>query len=94
MLDRNVSREPRRRLQARQCSAHGFTSRPRPVLTSPRGLYPVEIKKTAAPGRDALRGMAALERQGVPLGEGAVICLVPDAIPLSRSVQAVPVGWL
>ena len=57
-------------------------------------LYPVEIKKTASPGRDALRGAAALERLGVPVCEGAVICLVSDAIPLSRSVQAVPIGWL
>ena len=64
------------------------------VIEADGVLYPVEIKKTAAPGRDALGGMAALERQGVPLGEGAVICLVPDAILLSRSVQAVPIGWL
>jgi len=45
-------------------------------------------------GRDALRRVAALERLGVPVGEGAVICLVPDAIPLNRSVRAVPIGWL
>ena len=64
------------------------------VIEAEGVLYPVEIKRTASPGRDALRGMAALERQGVPLGEGVVICLVLEAIPLSRSVQAVPIGWL
>lgn len=64
------------------------------VIEADGVLYPVEIKKTASPGRDALRGAAALERLGVPIGEGAVICLVSDAIPLSRSVQAVPIRWL
>jgi predicted AAA+ superfamily ATPase len=64
------------------------------VIEADGVLYPVEIKKTASPGRDALRGMGALERLGVPVGEGAMICLVSDAIPLNRSVQAVPIGWL
>ncbi|MFZ5465412.1 MAG: ATP-binding protein [Pseudomonadota bacterium] len=57
-------------------------------------LYPLEIKKSASPSRDALRGMAALERLGVRAGPGAVICMVPQMLPLSRTVTAVPVGTL
>lgn len=57
-------------------------------------LYPVEIKKTASPSRNTLRGMAALERLGVDRGPGAVICMVSQMLPLGRGVTAVPVGYL
>ncbi|MDH4187555.1 MAG: ATP-binding protein [Nitrospira sp.] len=57
-------------------------------------LYPVEIKKSASPDRDALRHMAALERRGVACAPGAVICMAPHMLPLSRGVTAVPVGSL
>lgn len=57
-------------------------------------LYPVECKKSASPSRDALAGVSALERLGVPVGSGAVICMVPTLLPLSRKVTAVPVGVL
>jgi hypothetical protein len=57
-------------------------------------LYPVEIKKSASPARDALRSMVALERLGVACGPGAVICMVPHLLPLDRGVTAVPVGSL
>lgn len=57
-------------------------------------LYPVECKKSASPSRDALAGVSALERLGVPVGPGAVICMVPSLLPLSRKVTAIPVGVL
>jgi hypothetical protein len=57
-------------------------------------LHPIEIKKTAVPGRDALRGIAALAGLGAPVGPGAVLCLAPEPMPLSESVTAVPFGWL
>lgn len=57
-------------------------------------LFPVEIKKTASPSRDALRGMAALDRLGVACGPGAVICMAAQMLPLGRGMTAVPVGCL
>ena len=59
-------------------------------------LYPVEIKKSASPGRDALRGINALAKLGVALGPGAVLCMVPESVPLggTPSVVAVPAGLL
>lgn len=64
------------------------------LIESDGVLHPVEIKKTASPSRDALRGMAALERPGVARGPGAVICMVSQMLPLGRRVTAVPVGCL
>jgi hypothetical protein len=58
-------------------------------------LYPIECKKSAAPGRDALAGIAALAYQGAALGPGAVVCMVPEHVPLQAEprVSAVP-AWL
>ena len=38
-------------------------------------LYPVEIKKSTNPGRDAAKNFAKLEKFGKPVGKGAVICM-------------------
>jgi predicted AAA+ superfamily ATPase len=57
-------------------------------------LYPVECKKTAAPGVDAVRHFAALERLGLPIGPGGVICLAPQALPIAKSVQSIPLAAL
>jgi predicted AAA+ superfamily ATPase len=64
------------------------------LIESDGVLYPVEIKKSASPSGDALRGMAALERLGVACGPGAVICMVSQMLPLGRRVTAVPAGSL
>ncbi len=58
-------------------------------------LYPIEIKKSATPGRDAIAGMLTLAGHGVALGPGAVVCMVPDLVPLlgEPRITAVP-AWL
>lgn len=59
-------------------------------------LHPVEVKKTAAPGRDALAGMLSLHALGVPLGTGAVVCMVEQPLPLLAEPQVLawPAGML
>jgi predicted AAA+ superfamily ATPase len=56
-------------------------------------MYPLEIKKTASPARDDVRHFGALERLGLPLGPGGVICLVEQALPLTTMAQSIPV-WM
>jgi predicted AAA+ superfamily ATPase len=55
-------------------------------------VHPVEIKKTAQPGRDAVRHFAVLENLGLEPGAGAVICLVPERLPITALVEAIP-AW-
>ncbi len=55
-------------------------------------VYPLEFKKTASPDKSAIRHFAVLEKLGMPVGMGAVICLVKQALPLSEGVWSVPVG--
>jgi hypothetical protein len=55
--------------------------------------YPLEIKKTASPSRADVRHFAALERLGLPIGPGGVICLAEQSLPLTASAQSIPT-WL
>ncbi len=64
------------------------------LIESGDTLYPVEIKKTASPSKNARRQFAVLDKLGKTIGPGAVLCLVERDIPLSQSVTAVPVGYL
>jgi hypothetical protein len=57
-------------------------------------FHPVEIKKTASPGRDDIRHFHVLEKLGVTVGAGAVICLTEQSLPLSESVMTCPVSYL
>ncbi len=55
-------------------------------------VHPIEIKKTAQPGRDAVRHFSVLDNLGLKIGHGAVICLTGEALPISAQVDAIP-AW-
>ncbi len=55
-------------------------------------LYPVEIKKAADPGKDALKNFTVLQTLPDEIGEGAVICLSSTIYPLDSKNQVVPIG--
>jgi len=55
-------------------------------------VHPVEIKKTAQPGRDVVRHFSVLATLGLETGAGAVICLVPERLPITAQVEAIP-AW-
>jgi predicted AAA+ superfamily ATPase len=57
-------------------------------------VYPIEIKKAANPGKETVRHFKALESLQLPVGPGCVASLVPQRLPITESVQAVPVGMI
>lgn len=57
-------------------------------------IYPIEIKKSASPGKDAVRHFKVLETLNLPIGPGCVISLAAMRLPISEKVDAVPVGML
>ena len=57
-------------------------------------LYPVEIKKTASPGEKDIRNFRVLKNTGRKIGNGAVICLAENHLPLSKNITAYPVTVL
>lgn len=54
-------------------------------------LYPIEIKKSADPGKNALKNFSVLNNLPEVIGEGAIICLTPMVIPLDNKNKLVPV---
>lgn len=55
-------------------------------------LYPVEVKFGATPKREWAKHFSTLERLKKTTGEGAVVCLCKDLVPLTAKTSAVPVG--
>lgn len=56
-------------------------------------LYPVEAKLSATSKKDWVRHFSALDRLG-KRGDGAVVCLCRELVPIDRESNAVPVGFI
>ena len=57
-------------------------------------IYPIEIKKNADPGRDAIKNFVVLDSLSKQIGTGAVICLSSQCYPLAMNHLVVPVSML
>ena len=55
-------------------------------------LYPVEVKKSAEPSKDAIKNFDVVSSLGHNVGKGAVICMTPMPIPLDKDNLLVPLG--
>lgn len=60
------------------------------LIESADTLYPVEIKRTATPTRQAGKQFHVIDTLGKRLGHGAVVCLVNEPLMLSQNVTALP----
>jgi predicted AAA+ superfamily ATPase len=56
-------------------------------------LFPIEIKKTASPRRSDTRHFAALRRGGKPVGEGSLVSMYRDVVPLGDGNWTAPI-WV
>ena len=56
-------------------------------------LYPLEIKKTASPRKDAVRHFGVLNRLNRTIGPGGLLCMVKTVLPITGDVNAIPV-WI
>lgn len=61
------------------------------ILLENGKLYPIEIKKSADPGKSALKNFSVLDKLPEEISEGAVICMTPLVIPLDTKNKLVPV---
>ena len=57
-------------------------------------IFPIEVKKSAHPSMDAIKHFKVLEGMKLKVGLGCVLCLASQQMPLSQSVEIVPVGIL
>jgi len=56
-------------------------------------VFPIEIKKTGNPGKDAVKNFEVLKNSGMLVGEGAVVCLYDNVLPLDKNNWIIP-AWL
>ena len=54
-------------------------------------IYPVEIKKSADPGQSALKNFSVLESFHEEVGEGAVLCMISQVVPLDARNKLIPI---
>lgn len=58
-------------------------------------LHPVEIKKTANPGKEDIKSFSVLEKiKGINIGSGGVVCLYDRKVPINENNAVIPVTWL
>lgn len=57
-------------------------------------LHPIEVKRAATIRPDDAAAFRLLEHRGAKPGPGAVLSLSADRIPLDRTVENLPIGWL
>lgn len=57
-------------------------------------VYPIEIKKSADPGRGALKNFSVLESFQEEIGEGTVLCMSSMIIPLDENNKIVPINCI
>jgi len=54
-------------------------------------LYPIEVKKTMNPGLGDCKSFKELNKLQKEIGLGAVLCLKPERLPISREAVSIPV---
>ena len=57
-------------------------------------IYPIEIKKSANPDKDALKNFSVIDSLDLPRGEGAVICLSSMSYSLDKDNKAIPISYI
>lgn len=63
------------------------------VLEHDGVLNPMEIKKSANPGRELTRVFQVLDKSSVPRSKGAVLCMKPELSAIDRENYIIPV-WM
>ena len=62
------------------------------LIVKDNKIYPVEIKKSSSPSKSAIKHFSALNKLNIEIGQGALICLTRDLLPVSKTCNAVP-AW-
>ena len=57
-------------------------------------VYPLEIKKSCNPGKQAIKNFDVVEKFGVNIGNGGVICMAKELFPLDRNNNLIPIELL
>lgn len=62
------------------------------LIEQDQTFYPIEIKKSASPNIAAVKHFKALERLPIHVGKGHLICFAAEAMPLTATIDVVPIS--
>jgi predicted AAA+ superfamily ATPase len=57
-------------------------------------VYPVEIKKSANPGKTAIKNFDVVEKFGAERGNGTVLCMTQDILAIDENNYYVPIEYI
>ena len=57
-------------------------------------VYPIEIKKSANPGKDAIKIFDIVNRFNLEVGNGIVICLMENILAIDENNYFVPIEYI
>ncbi|MCQ2977832.1 MAG: ATP-binding protein [archaeon] len=62
------------------------------IIRKNNTLYPIEIKKTASPKKEMIKNFSFLEKEGVKIGKGGLICNYDKLMKLDEDNYIIPVS--
>ena len=57
-------------------------------------LYPVEIKKSKNPGKEAIKNFDVLKDVKIEIANGTVLCMIDEIFPIDRNNFSVPIRYI
>ena len=57
-------------------------------------IYPFEFKKSSSPRKEHIKNFHLAGKLDLPAGDGALICLCDNYIPISESITAIPAEFI
>ena len=54
-------------------------------------VYPIEIKKSANPGTEAIKNFNIIDKFGMQVGNGGIICMKEKLLPIDRNNNYIPI---
>ena len=57
-------------------------------------IYSIEFKKSSSPRKEHIKNFHLTGKLDLPTGEGALICLCDNYIPLSDNITAIPAEYI
>ncbi len=64
------------------------------IILKDQILYPVEIKKSASPRKEAVKHFQVLNNIKAKIGVGVLICLTDIILPITSNIDAIPVSLI
>ena len=62
------------------------------IIRKNNTLYPIEIKKTASPKKEMIKNFKFLEKEGVKVGKGGIICNYDKLMKLDENNYIIPIS--